>query len=60
MMTIYIRYVVDIVEMYFKNKYRLSFHRYNDECESRFGPHTLQMYSTFDKNDQAILKAVLD
>lgn len=44
----------------FKDKNRLSFHRYNDECEGWSGPYTLKMYPTFDKNDHAILKATLD
>lgn len=47
-------------EMHFKDKNRMSFYRYNDECEGWSGPYTLKMYPTFDNNDHAILKATLD
>ena len=46
--------------MHFKDKNIMSFHRYNDECEGWFDPYTLKMYPTFDRNEQAILKATLD
>jgi hypothetical protein len=38
----------------------MSFHRYNNKCEGWSGPHTLKIYPTFDKNDQATLKVALD
>ena len=44
----------------FKDKNMMSFYRYNDECEGWSGPYTLKMYPTFDKNDHATLKAILD
>ena len=46
--------------MHIKDKNMMSFSRYNDECEGWFGSYTLKTYSTFDKNDQATLKATLD
>ena len=46
--------------MHFKDKNTMSFHRYNNEYEGWSGPYTLKMYLTFDKNNQATLKATLD
>jgi hypothetical protein len=46
--------------LHFKEKNMMSFHRYNDEYEGWSGPYTLKMYPTFDKNDQASLKTILD
>ena len=46
--------------MHFKEKNKMSFHRFNDQCQGWFALHTLKMYLTFDKNDQTTLKAALD